>query len=65
VDHALFSVVSHNLEQKKVSVIGKIHQNELRNMKIQTVINLATVKALALAMASALFSMFVQCNFFV
>jgi hypothetical protein len=41
VDHALLSIASHNLEQK-VSMTGKMHQNEPQNTKIQKVINLAT-----------------------
>jgi hypothetical protein len=59
VDSALLSIVSHNLE-KKVSVIGKMHKNEPWNTKIWTVINLATVKVLALAVATNLFSTFLQ-----
>jgi hypothetical protein len=37
-----------------------MHQNEPRNTKIWTIINLATVKTLALAMATAIFSTFLQ-----
>jgi hypothetical protein len=40
VDSALLSMMSHNLVQKKVPMIGRIHQNEQRNPKIRTVMNL-------------------------
>jgi hypothetical protein len=45
-DYGLLSMVSHNLEQKKVSMTGKKRQNGQMNTNIRTVT--ATVKALAL-----------------
>jgi hypothetical protein len=41
-------------------MILKMHQNERRNTKIWTVINLITVKTLALTVATTLFNAFLQ-----
>jgi hypothetical protein len=55
----LVSMESHSLKQK-ISVIGKMLQDESRNTKIRTVANLASVKGRVLAVATALFSTFLQ-----
>jgi hypothetical protein len=34
VDHSMFLMLSHNLVQKKVSVIRRMHQNELQNTEM-------------------------------